>query len=107
MSADLVLLALPMAAVTYAARALPLLAPGVERLPPIALDYLRLVAPASLAAVAAVNVLISVDAGGATRVHVGIELVAVLVAIAVVSRTRSLLVGLLLAMLLVAAARAL
>ena len=107
MSVELVPLALLMAVVTYAARALPLLVPGVERLPPLALDYLRLVAPASLAAVAAVNALVLLDAAGSTRLRLGVELVAVLVAVATVVRTRSLLLGLVLAVLLVAGARAL
>ncbi len=38
-----------------------LLAPGIERLPAIALDYLQLVGPAVLAALAAVNVMVVVD----------------------------------------------
>ena len=54
MSTDLILLALLMGAVTYPSRALPLLAPGIERLPSWALDYLQLVGPAVLAALAAV-----------------------------------------------------
>ena len=49
MSGDLVLLAVLMGAVTYPSRALPLLAPGIERLPPRALLYLRLVGPTVLA----------------------------------------------------------
>ena len=51
MSTELVLLALLMFAVTYPSRALPLLAPGIERLPPRALLYLRLVGPAVLASI--------------------------------------------------------
>ena len=58
MSTELVLLAVLMAAVTYPSRALPLLAPGIERLPPRALLYLRLVGPAVLASIAAANTLV-------------------------------------------------
>ena len=67
MSVELVGLALLMGAVTYPARALPLLVPGIERLPPIALAYLRLVGPAVLGALAAVNTAIVVDAAGPGR----------------------------------------
>ena len=56
MSTDLVLLAVLMFAVTYPTRALGLLTPGMERLPKVALDYLQLVGPAVLTAIAAVNV---------------------------------------------------
>ena len=46
MSIELVGLALLMGLVTYPSRALPLLAPGIERLPAAAIEYLRLVGPA-------------------------------------------------------------
>ncbi len=65
-SVELVLLAVLMGAVTYPSRALPLLAPGIERLPRWALAYLRLVGPAVLAALAAVNVMV-VDRPTASR----------------------------------------
>ena len=55
MSIELVGLAFLMAAVTYPTRAIPLLAPGIERLPPRALLYLRLVGPAVLSSLAAVR----------------------------------------------------
>ncbi len=61
MSTDLVLLAVLMFAVTYPTRALGLLTPGLERLPKIALDYLQLVGPAVLTAIAAVNVIVVTD----------------------------------------------
>ena len=106
MSVDLVALALLMAAVTYPSRALPLLAPGVERLPGVVLDYLRLVGPASLAALAAVNALVATE-GDARRLTVGIEGVAVVLAIALVARRRNLFLGIAAAVLLVAIVRAL
>lgn len=105
MSLDLVGLALLMAAVTYPSRAIPLLLPGVDRLPRVVDEYLRLIGPGILAALAAVNVLAVVDANGTTRFHAGIELVAVLVCIGVVAWRRSLLPALLVAVLLVAVAR--
>ena len=54
MSTNLVLLAILMFAVTYPSRALGLLTPGLDRLPKVAFDYLQLVGPAVLAALAAV-----------------------------------------------------
>jgi branched-subunit amino acid transport protein len=107
MSVELVGLALLMAAVTYPARAIPLLLPGFDRLPRVVDEYLRLIGPGVLAALAAVNVLVVVDADGSDRLEAGIELVAVLVCIGVVAWRRSLLLGLLLAVGLVAVARAL
>jgi branched-subunit amino acid transport protein len=106
LSTDLILLALLMAAVTYPSRALPLLAPGIERLPDPVLAYLRLIGPGCLAALAAVNVLVVRDATGST-VRLGIEPVAVLVCVAVVIWTRSLLLGVIAAVALVIAVRAL
>ena len=77
MSSELVLLAVLMAAVTYPSRAVPLLAPGIERLPRWALDYLQLVGPAVLAALAAVNVMVVTEDGG-PAFHVGVEWLAVI-----------------------------
>lgn len=105
MSIELVGLALLMAAVTYPARAIPLLLPAFDRLPRIIDDYLRLIGPAVLAALAAVTVLAVADADGTTRLRAGIELVAVAVCVGVVAWRRSLLPGLLLAVALVAVAR--
>ncbi len=59
MSTDLVLLAVLMFAVTYPSRALGLLTPGMDRLPKAALDYLQLVGPAVLTAIAAVDVFVA------------------------------------------------
>ena len=105
MSAGLILLALLMGAVTYPSRALPLLVPGIERLPRRALDFLALVGPAVLAALAAVNVMV-VTSGGRPGFHIGVEWLAVAVSIVVMARTRNLFGGLVLGVVLVAGARA-
>jgi branched-subunit amino acid transport protein len=100
----LIILAVLMAAVTYPSRAVPLLVPGVERLPPQVIDYLRLVGPAILAALAAVSVMV-VSADGEPSFHVGVEWLAVGAGIALVARWRTLLVGLLVGAALVAILR--
>jgi branched-subunit amino acid transport protein len=105
-SLALVGLAALMAAVTYPARVLPLLAPGIERLPDRALVYLRLVGPAVLAGLAAVNTVLIVDAARHASIHVGIEWLAVAVAIGLTARVRNLFVGLVVAVALTAVARA-
>ena len=104
MSVALVPLALLMWAVTYPSRALPMLAPGIERLPSWAVSYLRLAGPAALAALAAVNCLLTADKP--PRLLIGIEPVAVAVCVLVVARTRLLLPGVTAAVVLVASARA-
>ena len=53
-----------MALVTYPSRAVPLLAPGFDRLPPRALEYLRLVGPAVLASIAASQIFLVPAASG-------------------------------------------
>ena len=106
MDSGLVLLAVLMAAVTYPSRAVPLLAPGIERLPPWALDYLQLVGPAVLAALAAVNVMV-VTVNDQPAFHVGVEWLAVIASIALMAWRRNLFLGLAAGVLLVAAARAL
>jgi branched-subunit amino acid transport protein len=105
MSTDLVLLAVLMFAVTYPSRALGLLSPGLDRLPKVAFDYLQLVGPAVLAALAAVSVMV-VNADDVPSFHVGIEWVAVFVCLAIVARRRNLLLGLVAAVAIVAIARA-
>jgi branched-subunit amino acid transport protein len=105
MSNELVLLALLMGAVTYPSRALPLLAPGIDRLPRRALDYLQLVGPAVLAALAAVNVMVVTKDGG-QAFHVGIEWLAVIGAIVLMAWRRNLFLGLAFGVVLVALARA-
>ncbi len=106
MSIGLVPLALLMALVTYPARALPLLAPGIERLPRPALVYLRLVGPAVLAALAAVNTVLVVDGGRHASLHAGIEWLAIALGLVLAARVRNLFVGLVAAVALVAVIRA-
>ncbi|MEA2535891.1 MAG: hypothetical protein QOF11_125 [Chloroflexota bacterium] len=104
MSTGLVLLAVLMAAVTYPSRALPLLTPGIDRLPRRALDYLQLVGPAVLAALAAVNVMVALQ-DGRPVFHVGVEWLAVIVSIALMAWRRNLFFGLAAGVVLVAVAR--
>lgn len=106
MSVDLVGLALLMSLVTYPSRAIPLLAPGIERLPAAALEYLRLVGPAVLAALAAVNVMVVTAEGGPPTFHIGIEWAAVAVCAALTAWRRNLFIGLVGGVLLVVVARA-
>jgi branched-subunit amino acid transport protein len=106
MTTVLVPLALLMGLVTYPFRAIPLLAPGFERLPARLRLYLRLVGPAVLAALASVNTMIVVEEGRPPALHVGAEWIAVGLCIAVVALRRSLLIGLVLAAGLIAVLRA-
>ena len=80
MSTELVLLALGMFAVTYPSRAIPLLTPGLERLPPKALTYLRLVGPAVLASLGITNTFVILADDGSRSFHLGIETVAIALA---------------------------
>ena len=106
MDLGLVPLALLMAAATYPWRAVPLLSPHVNRLPPAVRDYLRLVGPAMLATLAAVSVAVVVDATRTERTfHIGIEWLAVALCAAVAVMRRSLLIGLVGAIAVVALAR--
>ena len=107
MSNELVLLAVLMGAVTYPSRALPMLAPGIERLPARALLYLRLVGPAVLASLAAAAVFVVVGADGEPHFHVGVDLLGVVLCMAIVWWRRNLLLGILAAVVLVAVLRAL
>jgi branched-subunit amino acid transport protein len=100
----LVILAVILFAATYPSRALPLLAPGFERLPRPIFAYLRLVGPAILAALAAVNVMV-VTVDGRPTFHVGIEWVAVVVCLALTVWRRNLLIGLVAAVALTAITR--
>jgi len=99
-------LAVLMAAVTYPSRAVALLAPGIDRLPGWALAYLRLVGPAVLAALAAVNVLVVAGADGRTSIHIGLEPAAVAVGVAIVAWRRNLFLGILAAVIVTAVTRA-
>lgn len=105
MSHSLFVLAVLMWVATYPWRVGPLLLPGVERLPPLALTYLRLVGPAVLAALAAVAVLVTND-DGTYALHVGINAVAVLVCVGLIAWRRNVLLGLVAAVGLVAVAHA-
>jgi branched-subunit amino acid transport protein len=105
-SLQLILLALLMGAVTYPSRALPLLAPGMERLPPTVLAYLRLVGPAVLATLAAVSVMVMLDEGRQATFHIGVEWVAVGACVGLVAWRRNLLAGIVAAALIVAVVRA-
>ena len=106
MSTELIPLALLMGLATYPFRAVPLLAPGFDRLPARVRLYLRLVGPAVLAALAAVDTMVALDASRQPTFHIGAEWLAVGLCIAVVALRRSLLVGLVLGAGLIAVLRA-
>ena len=105
MTTDLGILAVLMFLVTYPSRALGLLTPGLDRLPKVAFDYLQLVGPAVLAALAAVSVMVVVGDDEVPTFHVGVEWVAVLVCLAIVARRRNLFLGLVAAVVIVVVAR--
>jgi branched-subunit amino acid transport protein len=104
-STDLIPLAVLMFAVTYPTRALGLLTPWLDRLPRVGFDYLQLVGPAILAALAAVSVMVISDTTGRPSFHVGIEWVAVLVCLGLTAWRRNLLFGLIAAVAIVVIAR--
>jgi branched-subunit amino acid transport protein len=104
MSTDLVPLAVLMWAVTYPSRAIGLLAPAIDRLPRPALDYLQLVGPAVLAAIATVNTLF--PASGSNAIVVGIAWVSVAACIAIVVWRRNLFLGLVAAVAIAVVGRA-
>lgn len=105
MSTDLISLAFLMFLVTYPTRAIGLLTPWLDRLPRVGFDYLQLVGPAILAALAAVSVMVVVTDEGAPTFHIGIEWVAVLACLAVTAWRRNLLLGLIAAVAIVVVAR--
>lgn len=106
MSTELVWLALLMGAVTYPWRAVPLLAPGMHRLPARVQDYVRLVGPAVLATLAAVTVMVALDAERHPSFHVGLEWLAVGACVVLVGARRGLLIGLIAAAAIAAILRA-
>jgi len=107
MSTNLVALAVLMALVTYPSRAIPLLAPGFDRLPPRALEYLRLVGPAVLASIAASQIfLVPATNGAASTFSINVEWLAVAACVLIVAWRRNLLLGLIMAVIIVAGARA-
>jgi branched-subunit amino acid transport protein len=103
----LVPLAILMGLVTYPWRAVPLLAPGINRLPARLHEYLRLVGPAVLAALAAVDTMVVLDAARHPSFHIGPEWIAVGLCALVVALKRGLLLGLVMAAALIAVLRAL
>jgi branched-subunit amino acid transport protein len=105
-SVVLVPLAFLMGLVTYPWRAVPMLVPGVQRLPERVQLYLRLVGPAALAALAAVNTMVVLDDARHPVFTIGPEWIAVGLCVALVAMRRSLLVGLVLAAALIAVLRA-
>jgi branched-subunit amino acid transport protein len=104
-SVVLVPLAFLMGLVTYPSRALPLLIPGMHRLPRRAQLYLRLVGPSVLAALAVVNVTVTLDAARHPSFYVGIEWLAVALCVGVVVWRKNLFLGLLAAVALLTIAR--
>ena len=106
MNTELVWLAVLMGAATYPSRAIPLLAPGMHRLPGRVQEYLRLVGPAVLATLAAVNVMVAIDAERHPSFNIGIGWLAVGACIILVAARRGLLVGLVAAAAIAAVARA-
>ena len=106
MSTDLVPLAVVMWAVTYPSRAVGLLNPAIERMPRRALDYLQLVGPAVLASLAAVNTVTLTREDGRSVIVVGLPWLAVAVCIALVAWRKSLFLGLIAAVLIAIAGRA-
>jgi branched-subunit amino acid transport protein len=105
MSTNLVWLAVLMFAVTYPSRALGLLAPAMDRLPKVVLDYLQLVGPAVLAALAAVAVMVTTEEGGSPTFHVGVEWLALFLCLGLVAWRKNLFLGLAGAVILVVVAR--
>lgn len=105
MSTELVPLAFLMFAVTYPSRAVGLLNPAVERMPRRVLAYLRLVGPAVLAALAAVNVMVATT-GGRSVFVVGLPWLSVVACIAIVKWRRNLFLGLAAAVVIAIAGRA-
>ncbi|HEY7524752.1 MAG TPA: AzlD domain-containing protein [Candidatus Limnocylindrales bacterium] len=108
MSIELIPLAVLMGLATYPSRAIPLLVAHFGRLPRPALGYLRLVGPAVLAALAAVNtVVIDRDPGvdRAFAFQVGVGWLGVLACLLIVIRWRNLLAGIVVGVAIVAGAR--
>jgi branched-subunit amino acid transport protein len=105
-TAEYVPLALLMFAFTYPSRAVGLLAPAIDRLPRPALEYLQLVGPAVLTALAAVDVMVGVE-NGESVFTIGLPWVSVGVCLLLVMWRRNLFIGLAAAVLIAAVGRAL
>jgi branched-subunit amino acid transport protein len=106
MTTDLVPLAVLMFLVTYPSRAVGLLTPGIERLPRRALDYLQLVGPAVLAALAAVSIMVGTS-GDRPVFTIGLPWLSVGACLALVAWRRNLFIGLAAAVGIAIAGRAL
>jgi branched-subunit amino acid transport protein len=104
-SAEYVPLALLMFVFTYPSRAVGLLAPAIDRLPRRVLDYLQLVGPAVLSALAAVDIMVNVE-NGQSVFTVGLPWLAVAACIVLVVWRRNLFIGLAAAVLIAIAGRA-
>ncbi|MDQ3127988.1 MAG: AzlD domain-containing protein [Chloroflexota bacterium] len=104
MTTDLVPLAVLMFAVTYPSRAIGLLNPAIDRMPRRVLDYLQLVGPAVLAALAAVNVMVATTDGRSVFV-VGLPWLSVIACIAIVRWRHDLFLGLAVAVTIAAIGR--
>lgn len=105
MTTDLLPLAVLMFLVTYPSRAIGLLAPGIERLPRRAMDYLQLVGPAVLAALAAVSIMVG-TADDRPVFTVGLPWLSVGVCLVLVAWRRNLFIGLAAAVAIAIAGRA-
>jgi branched-subunit amino acid transport protein len=105
MTTDLVPLAVLMFLVTYPSRAVGLLAPGIERLPRWALEYLQLVGPAVLTALAAVSIMVATS-GGRPVFTVGLPWLSVAACLTLVAWRRNLFIGLAAAVAIAIAGRA-
>lgn len=93
MSAEYVPLALLMFVFTYPSRAVGLLAPAIDRLPRRVLEYLQLVGPAVLAALAAVDIMVGVE-NGESVFTIGLPWLAVGVCVVLVAWKKNLFIGL-------------
>jgi branched-subunit amino acid transport protein len=102
---DLVPLAFLMFLVTYPSRAVGLLAPGIERLPRRAMEYLQLVGPAVLTALAAVSIMVGTKEGRPAFM-IGLPWLSVGVCLALVAWRRNLFLGLAVAVAIAIAGRA-
>lgn len=105
MTTDLVPLALLMLVATYPSRALGLLAPAMDRLPRKVFEFLQLVGPAVLSALAAVDVMVAVE-NDRSVFTVGLPWLAVGACLVVVAWRRNLFLGLLVAVAIAIVGRA-
>ena len=105
MSLEFVPLALVMFAVTYPSRAIGLLNPAIDRMPKRAIEYLQLVGPDVLAALAAVDITVATEAGRSVFT-VWLPCLAVGVCLVLVAWRKNLFIGLVAAVAIAIAGRA-